>query len=50
MKPIAPAVCLLSALPNLAYMAKVTAEVAATLGNTADEAHFKTMFENIRKD
>jgi alpha-L-rhamnosidase len=34
----------------LAYMAKVTAAVAAALGNTADEAYFKTMFENIRKD
>jgi alpha-L-rhamnosidase len=31
-------------------MAKVTAAVAAALGNTADEAYFKTMFENIRKD
>jgi len=30
--------------------AKVTAALAAALGNTADEAYFKTMFENIKKD
>jgi alpha-L-rhamnosidase len=34
----------------LAYMVKVTAALAAALGNTADEAYFKTMFENIKKD
>jgi len=34
----------------MAYMFKVTAELAAALGKTEDAAYFKTIFENVKKD